>query len=74
MTRTTRAQRRAIFSVFKRGPLFKQEVVNYVVLKVAMSYRDFRAQVMPTYGCDGAVVVPWHGMWLCIEADGYTHS
>jgi len=23
---------------------------------------------------DGAVVVPWCGMWLAIETDGYTHS
>jgi hypothetical protein len=27
-----------------------------------------------TVGCDGAVAVPWCGMWLCIERDGYTHT
>ncbi len=32
----------------------------------------YKAQ--PTIGCDGAVALPWCGMWLCIERDGYTHS
>jgi len=38
------------------------------------TYRTFRKSVQPTFGCDGAVVVPWCGMWLVIERDGYTHS
>jgi hypothetical protein len=37
-------------------------------------FRAFRASVQLAFGCDGAVVVPWCGMWLCIERDGYTHS
>lgn len=32
------------------------------------------AKAQPTFGCDGAVALPWCGMWLCIETDGYTHS
>jgi hypothetical protein len=39
-----------------------------------MTYREFRKKVTPTFGCDGAVTVPWCGFWLCIERDGYTHS
>ena len=39
--------------------------VNYVV---------FMASVQGTFGMDGAVVVPWCGMFLAIEKDGYTHS
>lgn len=61
MVRTTRSQRQALLRVFKRVPL-------------AMPYRAWRATVQPTFGCDGAIAVPWCGMWLCIERDGYTHS
>lgn len=39
-----------------------------------ISYRQFRKGVAGTVGMDGAIVVPWCGMWLCIEADGYCHS
>ena len=35
------------------------------------SYRDFRWLVRLGPGC---VMVPWAGMWLGIEPDGYTHS
>lgn len=38
------------------------------------SYMDLRRTVRPTFGLDGAVCVPWCGMWLLIETDGYTHS
>jgi hypothetical protein len=38
------------------------------------SLYEFMATVEPTFGCDGAVVVPWCGMVLCIERDGYSHS
>lgn len=38
------------------------------------SYREFRKAVQPTFGMDGAIVLPWCGMWLAIERDGYTHS
>lgn len=39
-----------------------------------LSYRAFRALAIPVFGGDGAIAVPWSGMWLCIETDGYTHS
>ncbi len=39
-----------------------------------MTYLQFRRTVQPTIGCDGAALVPWCGMWLGIETDGYTHS
>ena len=29
---------------------------------------------LPVLAGDGAVALPWCGMWLCIEPDGYTHS
>jgi hypothetical protein len=61
MTRTTKAQRKALKRVFDRAPQ-------------ALTYRKFRALAQPTFGCDGAIALPWCGMWLCIERDGYTHS
>jgi hypothetical protein len=60
MVKTTKAQRQAIKRVYDRGS--------------QMSYRDFRKTIKPTFGCDGAVALPWASMWLCIERDGYTHS
>lgn len=61
MVQTTREQRRALGRVFSRVPL-------------GIPYRAFRATVQPTFGCDGAVIVHWQGMWLCIERDGYCHT
>jgi len=34
-------------------------------------YRDFRRKVEPGPGC---IMIPYAGMWLGIEPDGYTHS
>jgi hypothetical protein len=61
MVQTTREQRRALGRVFARVDL-------------GMTYREFRATIQPTFGCDGAVIVRWEGMWLCIERDGYCHT
>ena len=36
-----------------------------------MSYLMFRRTVVQGYDC---IMVPWCGMWLGIETDGYTHS
>ncbi len=37
----------------------------------APSYRKFRRTVVHGYDC---IMVPYYGMWLGIEKDGYTHS
>ena len=37
-------------------------------------FRDFVSLALPTFFSDGMVAFPWYGMWLAIEADGYTHS
>jgi len=42
--------------------------------KAPLTYRQFRRLATPTIGCDGAITIPFAGMWLCIERDGYTHS
>ena len=38
------------------------------------SYLAFRRTVELGLCMDGAVIVPWNGMWLAIETDGYTHT
>ena len=37
-------------------------------------YFILRRKVQPIFGGQGAICVPWCGMWLAIEPDGYTHS
>jgi hypothetical protein len=61
MVKTTKAQRSALARVYSRGSL-------------GISFLAFRRTVQGTFGMDGAVVVRWQGMWLCIEADGYCHT
>lgn len=58
MSKLTRAQMEALLRVYQRTDL-------------GMSYLSFRRTVRPAFGC---IMVPWQGMWLGIETDGYTHS
>jgi hypothetical protein len=37
-------------------------------------FREFRRTVAPMFGGDGAVFLPYCGMWIGIEPDGYAHS
>ena len=64
MVKTTRKQRIALLRKYAHGGLADKGI----------SFRDFRKLVQPTFGCDGAVTVPWCGMWLLVEQDGYCHS
>ena len=61
MTLTTKEQRRAICLKWRQADQ-------------GLSYREFRKLAVPVVAGDGAVAVPWFGMWLCVEVDGYTHS
>jgi hypothetical protein len=61
MVRMNKAQRKALFKIWSRN---SQD----------LTYRQFRKTVQPYFGGDPCVLVPWAGMWLGIEADGYTHS
>lgn len=64
----TKEQRKALWGVFLRTQPEMREGVTMLV----DSYRQFRRAVK--YGFDGVVMVPFAGMWLGIERDGYTHS
>ena len=68
----TKAQRRAVYNVWHRWHV--EGAAMSSTLGLGCSYREFRRAVKPTFGMDNAVVVQVPGMWLAIEADGYTHS
>ena len=63
----TREQRVALKRVFDRSNAADSQEYHHD------SYLGFRrtAQINSMMGC---VMVPFCGMWLGIEADGYTHS
>ena len=58
----TKAQRHAIKRKFDINP------------DGAKSYREFRRRAFPELCGWGAIMLPWCGMFLGIEKDGYTHS
>jgi hypothetical protein len=64
MVRLTKPQQQALAKAYRRSD----------ATVIAMSYLAFRRKVQATVCMDSAVVVPWCGMWLVIETDGYTHS
>jgi hypothetical protein len=69
MVRTTRAQRVALQNVYQR--LCREHYRNTGDPKGPESYLSFRRKVVPGPGC---IMIPYAGMWLGIEPDGYTHS
>ena len=85
MVKTTRKQREALFKIFQRDfPGWVSPGKRYAsgptvgagaaLVKVpTLQYRRFRKGVRPFFG-DSCVMVPFAGMWLGIETDGYTHS
>lgn len=74
MVPTTKPQRKALKAVYDRCPQYPpltEEEVRVGIKALPISYRSFRRSVRPGPDC---IMVPWLGMWLGIEADGYTHS
>lgn len=63
MVKTTKAQRKALKRVYLRQVETRADP--------GLVYREFRKMVEPGPGC---IMVPFAGMWLGIEPDGYTHS
>lgn len=64
MVRTTKAQRKSLKRIYDR----------YDPVHNRLTYKQFRKGLQGTFYMDGAVVIGVLGMFLCIEADGYTHS
>jgi len=75
----TRAQRKALKAVYDRGPLIARDTMLVSPARgldyphEPLTYREFRRHIRPYFGGD-CILVPWQGMWLGIERDGYTHS
>lgn len=67
----TRPQREALARVWRRAYGVHNDAVDRS--PHVPSYRAFRRTVQPYIGGD-CVLVPFAGMWLGIERDGYTHS
>lgn len=68
----TPEQRKALRDIHRRN-------LNYAMEHPAESplietLADLYTKARHTIGCDGAIVVPYAGMFLLIERDGYTHS
>jgi hypothetical protein len=69
----TRAQREALYRVWMRIQADAQAHTPFERQRYAKSYMAFRRTVVPAF-FDNVVMVPYAGMWLGIERDGYTHS
>lgn len=70
MIRTTKEQRAALVRVYRRAVAETRHTMNAQQYR-DFTYRAFRKTVQPGPGC---LMVPFAGMWLGIEPDGYTHS
>jgi hypothetical protein len=88
LAKLTRAQRLAVWRVFKRdhpdhitptsrlGGAVQCRCCgawNDMQKIPSTEWRAFRRTVVVAFGGD-CVMLPWKGMWLGIERDGYTHS
>lgn len=67
MKTLSKAQQRALKAVYDRAPIYEKSTDKL------MTYRQFRRKVIWAF-YDDVVMVPWKGMFLGIERDGYTHS
>lgn len=81
MIKLTKQQRAALFKLFQRdfpnwkSPGKRVQHQDGTIVKVpTIQWRKFRATVQPLFDKSGCVMVPWRGMWIGIETDGYTHS
>ena len=74
MIKTNRAQRLAIRDLWLRDIDSKVSNCKYGKVQTLRPYRHIRRSIQPTFGMDGAVVLPIWNMFLVIEKNGYTHS
>ena len=71
MVKTTREQREMLFEKWKQR---RNSEARPLAKPSAQTYHQFRRLVMAEFGGYGAISVPWCGMMLCIERDGYCHT
>lgn len=76
-TSITVAQALALHKVYSRNPLYAQSATN-VVVSATPSYEGQEPITFEVFlgliEVSDCIMVPWCGMWLGIEKDGYTHS
>lgn len=59
----TKPQQLALLHLFQRSP------------DGSPSFLAFRRRVLPPiFAAEPYIIIHWHGMWIGIEPDGYTHS
>jgi hypothetical protein len=71
---TTRRQREAIRNIWEEDIASKVSNCRYGKVQTLRPYRHIRRSVQPTFGMDGAVVVPIWNMFIVVEANGHRHS
>lgn len=72
MSKLTREQMEALKRVYDRGPIYCEVTDSRQAMSgKPLTYRQFRRTAVNGFDC---LMVPWCGMWLGIETDGYTHS
>lgn len=64
----TKEQRKAVKRIYIRS-CTEANPPKFMSLN---GYRNFRRKV--DWGWTGVIMVPFAGMWLGVEKDGYTHS
>lgn len=79
ITPTLRVKRPELFQYnviphdMKDVPAFIRDCPHLLTKVPSTQYRRFRATARP-YFSDTCIMIPYAGMWLGIERDGYTHS
>lgn len=66
----TEKQQQAVLRVYHRGPVTKDAEGNRYPKPLSIS--EFADKI--SVGYDNCIMLPWQGMWLGIEKDGYVHS
>ena len=80
----TPQQHEALKKIHARGPLVWDSANRFLVTppeaaceayaRKPLSIEALEAALRPMMCGDGCVLLPWQGMWLGIETNGYTHS
>ena len=76
----TPQQHDALKKIHARGPLVWDSANRFLVTPpdnftgTPLTVESLEEALRPMMCGDGCALLPWQGMWLGIEPDGYTHS
>lgn len=68
----TLAQAIALVRIYDRAPIYETEA--HAAAGIRQSFEDFVKTSVTPEVAGAALIVHWSGMYLGVEADGYTHS